>query len=338
MTAWYGSGACRLDTRSAGAACVMPGRTRSADTAGSASRGLYAAGGHDRRRERSLIVALHSYGRSGYTCTVRRVASVASVASTLCALLLAVYSPLIPSLIRWGTQGNDPSPLALFLASNDGPITLVLAGIVVGGGIARAVLRHYLGAADARRKAEILTDYVHRRLWGDGIHGEPHKLIRLSLFVPRRKLFPRGYDWSLRFILMPRVLTALHRTDGTRPKREWLIDCDGVNGVEVTDGIAGQVFARRAVAWAVAVPQNPEPDPGAIAAYCREAGISEEMYSKHSWPGCAILGVPVQTAASKEPVAVLIIESRDPDKPELMPSGGLYVDAGLCSDLLGSKW
>jgi hypothetical protein len=110
--------------------------------------------------------------------------------------------------------------------------------------------------------------------------------VRISLFVPHCS----GKK---------RALRCLFRTDKRQPRRTWLVDA--------SEGFVLRVWKEQTSRLVAELKPS---DPDDLQRYMKASCAGEATLAARSWPGAAMLGIPVMSKPGADPTAILLLESR----------------------------
>lgn len=177
--------------------------------------------------------------------------------------------------------------LTRFLWNNRDVLTMILAGFSFLGAWAGA---RYI-TTQRRRALEYFLDQAHARLWTS--KGQRNPEYRLSLFLPNAQCTTLG---------------CFYRTDKIRSGKRWSIKLDETNSL---DGIVGAVWRTGMAVQVSSPPENPTEDEWTT--YRLQSFVTKAAHEGCSWPGAAILGIPIQNADDGQLIGVLIVERNRPN-------------------------
>lgn len=230
---------------------------------------------------------------------LKRAAAIAATGSPLAIGVLTFAFP------KWEVA-KAISPIQTYLLGYQIEILLALSGLAFAGTI---------GTLWPVRRTAAIQAYLrslHARSWGGPSNGSLNPDFRVSFYVPHRFKF-----WRFG------TLACVWRTDGLPPKRaRWRMktkaDGDGVVGYVWKTGLE---YPVRALSAGASVQE--------VAAYKKATYITDAVYRKLSWPGAAMLGVPVFGRNPGEKIGVLLVECRVPGSV-ISYSGKFGEDAVIC--------
>lgn len=215
--------------------------------------------------------------------------------------LLSAYGALATSLTEWASP-PDPSHLAAFLAAHGLGINVVLLLLLVACGVVQ-----YWAGRSKEKVARAVVVYLHRRSFSRDYRLDPD--VRVSILVP---------TWT------GKKLRCLHRSDG-RPQRSRWSTGVGPNGAY--DGMAGYAWCTQSAQVVDGIDTGVQLDE-----YLAQTHVSRKRYDDLTWPGAAMVVMPITVSMARGPIGVLIIEKRTGYAPDLTRE--LFDDASLCGEVL----